>query len=255
MASRRDLGLGMLLLAVASASAACLASPPAPATRLNLRFHPFVGNEALVLDEVRYANPGGEGRFKVRAFQFFLSNIRLLADGVEFAEPESYHLARFDGDDGTYVLVIENVPRQDYRRLEFGIGVDPAANGSIVPAGDLDPNGRMAWSWDVGYKFVLFEGGLVRGDTQYPLVYHVGFNENYRPLSFALDRSLFDLADATLDFRTDLLRMFKGVHTVDMAALPNVKFDHGDARLLAENYAGMVSMMSRGRDDRPAAGP
>jgi len=66
--------------------------------------------------------------------------------------------------------------------------VDPAANGSVAPVGDLDPNGRMAWSWDVGYKFVLFEGGLVLADTQYPLVYHVGFNENYTPLSFGLDR-------------------------------------------------------------------
>ena len=242
MASRRFLGIGALLLAVGAASAAHLACRSAQPTRLTLRFHPFVGSEALVLNEARYANPGGKGLFKVRDFQFFLSNIRLLADGVEFTEPESYHLARFDGDDGTYVLVIENVPREHYRRIEFGIGVDPAANGSIAPVGDLDPNGRMAWSWDVGYKFVLFEGGLVLGDTQYPLVYHVGFNENYRPLSFGLDRSLFDHADATLDFRADLLQMFNGVHTIDMTALPNVKFDHGDARLLAENYAGMVSM-------------
>jgi len=255
MESRRALGPGVLLLALAAICTACLASHPAPPIRLTLRFHPFVGSEALVLDEVRYANPGGEGRFKARAFQFFLSNVRLLADGVEFAEPDSYHLVRFDGDDGTYALVIENVPREDYRRLEFGIGVDPAANGSIAPRGDLDPNGRMAWSWDVGYKFVLFEGGLVLGDTQYPLVYHVGFSENYRPLSFGLERSLFDREDATLHLRVDLLQLFKGVHTVDMAALPSVKFDRGDARRLAENYATMVSVM-RGAPPRGSpAGP
>ena len=242
MASRRYRTACALLLAVAAASAAYLACRSAQPTRLTLRFHPFVGKDALALNETRYANPGGKGLFKVRDFQFFISNIRLLADGVTFAEPESYHLARFDGEEGTYVLVIKNVPREDYRRIEFSIGVDPAANGSIAPVGDLDPNGRMAWSWDVGYKFVLFEGGLELGDTQVPLVYHVGFNENYRPLSFGLDRSLFDHADARLDFRTDLLQMFDGVHTIDMAALPNVKFDHGDARLLAENYAGMVTM-------------
>ncbi len=69
-------------------------------------------------------------------------------------EPESYHLARFDSDDGTYVIVIENIPREDYRRIEFGIGVDPATNGTMASVGELDPNGRMAWSWDVGYKFV-----------------------------------------------------------------------------------------------------
>ena len=98
--------------------------------------------------------------------------------------------------------------REDYRRLEFGIGVDPAANGSIASVGELDPNGRMAWSWEVGYKFVLFEGGLVLGDTQYPLVYHVGFDENYKLASIALDEPLFEREDPSVDFRIDVLQMF-----------------------------------------------
>ncbi len=243
MAGRRFLVLGTALLAAAAGIAAYYEYRSAQPTRLTLRFHPFVGSDALVRNEARYANPGGKGLFKVRDFQFFVSNIRLLADdGANFIEPGSYHLARFDGEDGTCVILIENIPRADYRRIEFGIGVDPVANGSIAAVGDLDPNGRMAWSWDVGYKFVLFEGGLMLADTQYPLVYHVGFNENYRPLSFGLDGSGFARADLALDFRTDLLKMFSGVHTIDMAALPNVKFDPDDARMLAENYAGMVSI-------------
>lgn len=210
--------------------------------RITLRFHPFVGEETLQPDQVRYANPGGNGSFKVRDFQFFLSNIRLVADSTEFLEPESYHLARFDSEEGIYDIVIENVPRADYRRIEFGIGVDPAANGSIAAVGDLDPNGRMAWSWDVGYKFVLVEGGLVVGDTQYPLVYHVGFDENYKRVAIDLGESQSAGSSTTLDFRADLLQMFTGTQTVDMAALPNVKFDRADAKLLADNYARMVSL-------------
>lgn len=242
MTNRRFLGVGVMVLAVAAASVVHVGCGSPRPGRLILRFHPFVGNERLVLNESRYANPGGDGVFKVRHFQFFISNVRLLADGAEFVEPDSYHLVRFDGDEGSYALVVNNVPRGDYRSIEFGIGVDATVNGSITSVGDLDPNGRMAWSWDVGYKFVLFEGRLVLGDALYPLVYHVGFDENYRPLSFDIDQPFFDHADPTLDFRVDLLQMFQGVHTVDMAALPNVKFDHDDARLLAENYAGMVSM-------------
>jgi len=210
--------------------------------RLVLRFHPFVGEQALALDQVRYDNPGGEGSFKVRDFRFFISNIRLTSDSAEFVEPESYHLARFDGDDGTHVIVIENIPRDDYRRIAFGIGVDPAANGTTAAVGELDPNGRMAWSWDVGYKFVLLEGALVVGDTQYPLVYHVGFDENYKQVSLELDEPLFDGPEANVDLRADLLRMFDGVTTVDMAGMPNVKFDRTDAKLLADNYAAMVSI-------------
>ena len=44
---------------------------------LSLHFHPFVGHDPLVLHDARYPNPGGEGRFEVRDFQFFVSNIRL----------------------------------------------------------------------------------------------------------------------------------------------------------------------------------
>jgi hypothetical protein len=244
MASKRYLIPTVMILTGAVIASAWYSYRAAQPGRLALRFHPFVGEEVLLLDQVRYANPGGEGTFKVRDFQFFISNIRLVSNSTEFVEPESYHLARFDSDDGTYVIVIENIPRKDYRRIEFGIGVDPATNGTVASVGDLDPNGRMAWSWDVGYKFVLFEGALVVGDIQYPLVYHVGFDENYKQVSLELDEPLFDGIEAKIDFRADLLQMFSGVKTVDMAGLSNVKFDPTDAKLLADNYARMVSICS-----------
>ncbi len=244
MANKRYLIPAVMILAGAVLAAAWYSYRAAQPGRLALRFHPFVGEEALLLNQVRYANPGGEGIFKVRDFQFFISNIRLASNSAEFVEPESYHLARFDSDDGTYVIVIENIPREDYRRIEFGIGVDPATNGTIASVGDLDPNGRMAWSWDVGYKFVLFEGALVLGDIQYPLVYHVGFDENYKQVSLELGEHLFDGPEADVDFSTDLLQMFNGAKTVDMAGMSNVKFDRTDAKLLADNYARMVSICS-----------
>ena len=100
----------------------------------------------------------------------------------------------------------------------------------------------MAWSWDVGYKFVLVEGGLVIDDTQYPLVYHVGFDENYATRSIELDATLFEQHNPVLDLRVDLLKMFTGEKTVDMTALSNVKFDRDDARRLANNYADMISV-------------
>ena len=107
----------------------------------------------------------------------------------------------------------------------------------------MDPNGRMAWSWDVGYKFVLFEGALELGDRRIPLVYHVGFDENYKPVSIPLAAALFEFQEATLDFRVDVLRMFQGAQTVDMSSLSNVKFDRDDARVLATNYRHMVSAL------------
>jgi hypothetical protein len=210
---------------------------------LALYFHPFVGPEPLVFNEARYPNPGGEGRFKVRDFQFFLSNIRLVGAAGAYAESDSYHLVRFDGEESTFVIVLHEVPRRNYERIEFGIGVDAAANRSLEQRGDLDPNGRMAWNWEVGYKFVLFEGALVRGNASDPLVYHVGFAENYRPVSIELHQDLLDSRPARLDFRVDILRLFQGATNVDMAALPSVKFDRVDAALLARNFSAMVTPM------------
>jgi len=210
---------------------------------LALYFHPFVGSEPLTLNEARYPNPGGEGRFKVRDFQLFLSNIRLTGASGAYIEPDSYHLVRFDGAEPAFCVVLRGVPRRDYRRIEFGIGVDPAANKSLTQRGDLDPNGRMAWTWEVGYKFVLFEGTLERGDTSVPLVYHVGFDENYTLVSTALKDDPLESRPARLDFRVDILRLFRGEANVDMAALPSVKFDRTDAALLARNFAGMISPM------------
>jgi hypothetical protein len=210
---------------------------------LALYFHPFVGPEPLVLNECRYANPGGEGRFKVRDFQFFLSNIRLVSSTGAFVEPDSYHLVRFDGAEPAFIIVLHKVPRRNYERIEFGIGVDAAANRSLQSRGDLDPNGRMAWTWEVGYKFVLLEGTLLRGDASDPLVYHVGFDENYRLVSAELRRELLNRHSARLDFRVDILRLFQSVTNVDMVALPSVKFDRADAALLGRSFAAMVTPM------------
>jgi hypothetical protein len=240
---------GTLLMLVVLAVAAALGVTGwrlyrvAQPMELALYFHPFVGAEPLVLNETRYPNPGGEGRFKVRDFQFFLSNIRLVGATGAYVESDSYHLVRFDGDTPVFLVVLHDVPRRNYERVEFGIGVDAAANRSLKQRGDLDPNGRMAWNWDVGYKFVLFEGALLRGNVSDPLVYHVGFSENYRHITTALPHNPLDSRPARLDFRVDILRLFQSSTNVDMAALPSVKFDRADSALLARNFGAMVMPM------------
>lgn len=208
---------------------------------LVLRLHATADHEPLVYNRFDYDNPGGDGQFRVRDFQFFVSNIRLVSkDGVH--EPvESYYLARFDNPTVSYEIVLNNVPARDYNQVEFALGVDAEANGSIRSVGDLDPNGRMAWSWETGYKFILFEGALQLNEQVIPLVYHVGFDENYTPLSFSRDASVEPLSTSVIEFSVDVLQMFKGQETIDMATLPDVKFDRDDARLIAGNLTRMIT--------------
>ena len=210
-----------------------------------MRFEAAMGDEALVFNKPIYANPGGRGLFRVRDFQLYLSNIRLVGNAGTYTVPNSYHLARFDNPSTSYDVVIADVPRDTYHRVILSIGVDEDANGSIMPVGDLDPNSRMAWNWEVGYKFVLFEGTLLDDELIRPLVYHVGFSENRKVLQFDLPIPAMPGSQEVITFSMDLMALFNGKEIIDLAALPSVKFDRADAALLAENYATMISLSGR----------
>lgn len=234
----------LLAALLVAGGALYLALRPAPTGPVDLRVRAVMGAEPLELGEGSYPNPGGEGEFTIRDFQFFLSNVRLLGEDAEYREPDSYHLVRFDSADGTFAIELPDVPREEFTRLEFAIGVDSAANASYAPVGDLDPNGRMAWGWEIGYKFVLVEGRLDAGDAVLPLVYHVGFDENLRQVSLPLDAASLAGAEATIELCADLMRMFTGDEAnevVDMRQTSNVTTERTSSRLLADNYAGMVS--------------
>ena len=243
-------GMGFVLL-VSLMLTACVPESSSDAQSMTLKFEAVVGSQALAFNRIQYDNPGGEGQFKVRDFQFILSNIKLRSDTGIYLQPDSYHIVRFDNADTSFTLVLDNIPAGDYREIDFSIGVDPDANSSRRSVGDLDPNSRMAWSWDVGYKFILFEGGLNHHYVLSPLVYHVGFSENYRTLRFPLSNLTDNNKNsakplARLIFRVDLMSLFKGVNTIDMVALSSVKFDKGDAKLIAENFQGMITLCQRG---------
>jgi len=209
---------------------------------VRMQFDAVIGDKPLVFNDARYSNPGGAGVFRIRDFQFFVSNIELHGEKGVYRVPDSYYLARFDNSSKSYQIDLANVPQTRYSAVTFSIGVDEVANGSIKSVGDLDPNGRMAWTWEVGYKFLLFEGALIDGDTIRPLVYHIGFNENRKTLRFNLPEEVEPDSPDALLFTVDVLALFTGKNTVDMVVLPNVKFDRDDARLLAGNFGTMVSL-------------
>ncbi len=209
---------------------------------VKLRFDAVMGDTSLVFNQASYPNPGGPGLFRVRDFQFYLSNIVLHGKKNDYRVPDSYHLARFDNAATSYQFDLANVPQDTYSAVTFSIGIDDVANSSIESVGDLDPNSRMAWNWEVGYKFVLFEGALIDGDTMRPLVYHVGFSENRQSLRFNLAEGVVPGSSDPLLFTVDVMALFTGKVTIDMAVLPNVKFDRDDARLIAGNYREMISL-------------
>jgi hypothetical protein len=204
-----------------------------------------VAGQALVFNRAIYANPGGEGLFRIRDFQVYLSNIVLHGADGNFEEKDSYHLVRFDGPGGQFNITLKDVPASEYSSITFSIGLDEKINTSIQSIGDVDPNSRMAWNWEVGYKFMLFEGALLTNETLIPLVYHVGFAENRRDVSIAFETPLRPGTQSVVALILDLMVPFSAESTIDMRTLSTVKFDRTDAAQLADNYAGMVSLDHR----------
>ena len=225
---------------------------------LTLRFHPFVGNKPLVLNTQSYKNPGGNGEFSIRDFQLFISNIRLSFPAKSLTEQESYHLVRFDGNKAFDQIVIPKIEISNLKKLTFGVGIDPKANGSLMFSGDLDPNSRMAWNWQVGYKFLLLEGTLTIDNSQLPLVYHIGFDESYTELNFDIPNKIMT-TKGVINFKVDLLRLFQKPHPaskelikiespisveyIDMSEMPHVKFYPKDVKALAEGFHDFISLM------------
>ena len=229
---------------------------------LTLRFHPYVGDKPLVLHDQSYKNPGGNGEFSIRDFQLFISNIVISYSSSSIKELESYHLVRFDGDTSFDEIIIPAIKLQNIKQLSFGIGIDPKANGTILFSGDLDPNSRMAWNWQVGYKFLLLEGTLTLQDQQLPLVYHIGFDESYTELAFDITSVLTNKSlsnDGVVNFKIDLLRLFQksrslvpkllgqpsseSMSYIDMSEMSHVKFAPVDVKVIAKGFEDFISIL------------
>ncbi|WP_319545633.1 MbnP family protein [Ruegeria conchae] len=208
---------------------------------LKLIFVAEANGEPIEFDTFAYTNPGGTEMFRLRDFRVYISNIKL-ADGDKVHVVEnSYHLLRFDRSTPQFNVVLPKVPLRQISRISMSIGIDEAANGSIEVRGDLDPNNRMAWNWNIGYKFVLVEGAIQMDGAVMPLVYHVGFNENRRDLDFVASTSVERDENRPLTFSVDVMKLFSGEEVIDMTELQTVKMDRSDAALLATNYAQMIN--------------
>ena len=83
------------------------------------------------------------------------------------------------------------------------------------------------------------------GSSAIPLVFHIGFSDNYKELSYPVDLDLSDPAvnpDVALTFAIELSEIFKNPTPIDLHTLPNVMFDPEDVATIANNYVDMISL-------------
>ncbi len=234
---KRQLTVLLLVIGLALISGIAVVVLRPPQTEFHVNITPTVGEQLYVARTKSYPNPGGSGNFTFRDVRFFISNIELIGKSERYQLPDSYHLISFDSKPKPAEIHLQNLPDMRITAIKLGIGVDPEANSSILQSGDLDPNSRMAWSWDVGYKFILLEGMLQLDEQQIPLVYHVGFSENYTEVTLPVaDKS------RSISLKADLLQFFTAREPIDMTELPTVKFDRSDAARIAEGFNHLLSV-------------
>lgn len=208
-------------------------------------FSATIGTEPLVIGSKRYRTPNNEGEFAIENFKLYVSNIMFIDSSRNkfHKEKNSYHLVRFDAQKNTFEFTINSIPIDTFDEIKFSIGIDSVKNKSIDHIGDLDPNGQMAWNWNVGYKFLVLEGNYFtnEGSIVKPLVFHIGFSENYQPLSYDVAKSNLLRSD-TIHFNIDIESMFTSPNIINFDSLSSITFNRKKAKLVAANFKEMIRL-------------
>lgn len=219
---------------------------PAPATvTAAFAFAPKVGNADLTLDQW-FVNHQQDS-IKIRAWAFFISNIRLIdtISNSSWSEQDSYHLVLFSSSANGVGFSLKSPPKDfNVHKIQFSIGIDSAANSSTayLGKGDLLLGNGMDWNWNDGWKFHLVEGQYRRPSTGQAgnFVYHIGFNQHYRTLTYRLPFS----AQAKLDqgpfrwqFYVNPREIWGGSAPIDVVTVNDVMGRSAEATAIADNYA------------------
>lgn len=256
-----SLKISTIILATAMMAVGCTKPvnepEPAETNEMHFMFENYFGAEELSMNaDVSYTTLQGEEITKVTAFNYWITNIKLVkSDGTEFAESESYRLVRADKG-STNHFHIPGVPAGTYTGVKFMVGVDVARNTSGAQTGDLDPavNDDMFWTWSTGYIQAKMEGLSPQStNTDQTFEYHIGGvaagKETPREVTLTFP-SAIEVGEkaGSLKIKTDAAKWFGPTNPVKIAMMSNMTHPGDMAVKIADNYKEMFSIMSAGNE-------
>lgn len=171
-----------------------------------------------------YITPAND-TIRVTDLLYYFTNIRLEKEDGSTVAPETYYLVDFSNPASTSISL--ELPKANYKKLSFMVGVDPAHNHNLAQTGALDPAHNMYWSWTTEYIFYRIKGKVgaaattfsfdLAGDAnlmQYQLATPVTLDQN-RTVNVTMDiKELFEHPN-TYDLKTD----DKDIHTATGASV------------------------------------
>lgn len=225
--------------------------PVADSGQVKLEFFNMVGNSALSLNNQWYKNEHNDS-FKVTTFNYYISNIKLNSATASYTEDNSYHLIRQEDLTTTY-FDMSSVPYGTYTSITFTIGVDSARNLAGSQTGALDVANNMFWSWTTGYIMMKFEGVSPKSpQVNNVLTLHTGgFSGTYNvlktvTLNLTSPITVGSGTENHIHLSADILAMFKSPNVIDFATISTIHGPGAEAKMLADDYAGMFSVSYAG---------
>jgi hypothetical protein len=210
---------------------------PALTDNFSIRLAPTFDGEAVELYSP-YINVQGHS-MSFEQLRMFLSDIRLLkSDGTEQIISE---IEFFDLGDGPSTRSYE-VPAANYTGIRYHIGVPPALNGTtdpdfltsqFGPESPLNIQNGMYWSWQNGFRFLIYEGRSDAtpddsGDLPSVFSIHMGKDTLYTQIDVDLPFTVS--ADAQTEFEIDWnlsKSMYSATDTLQFQ-LPDESQFHGE---------------------------
>lgn len=148
---------------------------------ISIEFDNSFGSSDLILNSTIYEANLSE-KINISAVKYIVSNIRLEDEnGIIYTVPkdESYFIINEENVSSQFIQ-LSNVPAANYVKMTFGVGVDQEKYlQGATGQGDfltLAKDTGMMWSWQAGYKFVVFEGDYTSNTTTTPtaFAFHMG---------------------------------------------------------------------------------
>ncbi len=135
-------------------------------------FTGYFGIDKLVQDKKYWCAAKGDS-ISLSMCRFYVSNMKLLKDDVEWGRMEYKLIDLFDST--TTRMDIPHYSRNGVNAVRFYLGIDSVRNVAGVGSGDLDPTKGMYWSWQSGYINMKLEGNSkLCSKSKNEFQYHLG---------------------------------------------------------------------------------
>lgn len=205
-----------------------------------LHFQNHFGNELLIPEQSYIMN---RDTLTINRFKYYISHFQLTdIQEKKVILPVQYYL--IDAADTNSTTIRLNIPKGQYRSIQFLLGVDSAKNVSGVQAGALDPLHGMFWTWNSGYIMAKLEGTASSSQIAgKQFTYHIGGFRSHNNTTRNIALTLPSSSD-TFTIIADAKKWFVGSYELMIAKEPICHSPGTLAVRIANNYAHMFSILS-----------